>query len=62
MNIREDKMKPSNENNFLIEVTPEQLEELRNIYKYVDDEGYVELHYSPYWKTKPTPTKIEKEK
>jgi len=54
-------MKPSNENNFLIEVTPEQLEELRNIYKYVDDEGYVELHYSPYWKTKPTPEHKVKE-
>ena len=43
-------MKPRNEDNFLIEVTPEQLEELRAIYKYVDNEGYEELHYSPYWK------------
>lgn len=43
-------MKPSNEKNFLIEVTPEQLEELRKIYQYVADDGYVELHYSPYWK------------
>ncbi len=43
-------MKPENENNFLIEVTPKQLEQLRTIYKYVDEEGYEVLHYSPYWK------------
>lgn len=43
-------MTPHNESNFLIEVTPEQLDELRKIYQYVDEEGYVELHYSPYWK------------
>lgn len=40
---------PHNKNNFLIEVTPEQLEELRKAYQYSDDDGYVELHYSPYW-------------
>lgn len=45
-------MKPTNEDNFLIEVTPEQLSELRSIYKLVDEEGYEVLHYSPYWKDK----------
>lgn len=43
-------MQPKNQNNFLIEVTPEQLDELRKVYKYFDEEGYEELHYSPYWK------------
>jgi hypothetical protein len=49
-------MKPRNENNFLIEVTPEQLDELRKAYRYAEnDTGYEELHYSPYWKS----TKLE---
>ena len=43
---------PRNKENFLIEVTPEQLEELRKIYRYVDEEGYEEMHYSPYWSKK----------
>lgn len=47
-------MEPTDKNNFLIELTPNQLEELRKIYRYVDDDGYVELHYSPYWKEKLT--------
>lgn len=42
-------MKPTNPDNFLIEVTPEQLDELRGVYRYSDEECYVELHYSPYW-------------
>lgn len=41
--------KPTDENNFLIEVTNEQLDALREQYKDVGDEGYVEMHYSPYW-------------
>lgn len=41
---------PKNPDNFIIEVTSEQLDELRAIYKHVDEEGYEELHYSPYWK------------
>ncbi len=45
---------PRNKDNFLIEVTPEQLEELRKVYQYVDDEGYVEMHYSPYWRRRET--------
>ncbi len=48
-------MKPEDESNFLIEVTREQLDELRAIYRYVDDEGYVQMHYSPYWKEHATP-------
>jgi hypothetical protein len=45
-------VKPRDENNFLIEVTPEQLDELRKVYRYADEDGYVEMHYSPYWKEK----------
>lgn len=41
---------PSNKENFLIEVTPEQLDTLTNLFKYVEEtEGYEEIHYSPYW-------------
>ena len=43
-------MKPRDENNFLIEVTPEVMEELNRLYIHSDDEPIVELHYSPYWK------------
>jgi len=44
-------MKPQDENNFLIEVTPEQLDSLKNAYVYADEnDGYEVLHYSPYWK------------
>ena len=43
-------MKPRNEDNFLIEVTPEQLDEIRERYRLVDEDGYEEMHYSPYWK------------
>lgn len=52
-------MNPQDENNYLIEVTSEQLEELRKVYRYVDDEGYEVLHYSPHWKKHNS--KIEKE-
>jgi len=45
-------MKPRNQDNFLIEVTPEQLDEINDRYRYVDEEGYEEMHYSPYWKEK----------
>lgn len=41
---------PHDKSNFLIEVTSEQLDELRKVYQYADEECYVELHYSPYWK------------
>ena len=50
---------PHNKDNFLIEVTPEQLDELRAIYRHVDEEGYVEMHYSPYWKRNKTIGGIE---
>ena len=43
-------MKPRDENNFLIDVTPEVMEELNRLYIHSDDEPIVELHYSPYWK------------
>jgi hypothetical protein len=36
--------------NFLIEITPEVLGELRELYAQSDTEPVVELHYSPYWK------------
>ena len=54
-------MTPSDKNNFLIEVTPEQLDELRKIYQYVDEVGYEVLHYSPYWNYK-KPNKPEEPK
>ena len=41
---------PTDKKNYLIEVTPEQLNELSKIYQYVDEEGYVDMHYSPHWK------------
>lgn len=41
---------PNDKNNFLIELTPEQLDVLRQQYEYSDENYYVELHYSPYWK------------
>jgi len=52
--------KPSNEENYLIEVTSEQLEYLRSFYHYDDDEdGYVEMHYSPHWKNNKEDTNHE---
>ena len=43
-------MKPTDENNYLIEVTPEVMSELYSLYMRSDEEPIVELHYSPYWK------------
>lgn len=43
-------MKPRNKDNFLIEVTPEVMRELSDLYMHVDESPVVELHYSPYWK------------
>lgn len=45
-------MTPHDKNNFLIEVTPGQLDELNRIYQYVGEDGYEVLHYSPYWNYK----------
>lgn len=42
-------MKPRNENNFLVEITPEVMDELNRLYMHSDDEPIAELHYSPYW-------------
>ena len=42
-------MKPTNKNNFLIEVTQEQLDYLKSLHHYDDDDGYEEMHYSPHW-------------
>jgi hypothetical protein len=41
---------PTDDKNFLIEVTPEVMAELNRLYMLVDEEPVVELHYSPYWK------------
>lgn len=41
---------PRNKDNFLIEVTPDVLNELQKLYMNVDEEPVVETHYSPYWK------------
>ncbi len=43
-------MKPINEDNFLIEVTPEIMHELNRLYMNVEEEPVETLHYSPYWK------------
>lgn len=43
-------MQPRNNDNFLIEVTPEVMNELNRLYMHTDEEPIVELHYSPYWK------------
>lgn len=43
-------MKPRNEDNFLVEITPEVMGELHRLYMHSEDEPIVELHYSPYWR------------
>lgn len=43
---------PRNKENFLIEVTPEVMDELNRIYMHSDIEPVEELHFSPYWKAK----------
>ena len=43
-------MQPRNENNFLIEITPEVMRELNQLYLRADESPVIELHYSPYWK------------
>lgn len=47
--IEEIILKPRNEENFLIEITPDVYDEVK---KYLSDEEMndIELHYSPYWK------------
>jgi hypothetical protein len=42
-------MKPRNENNFLIEVTPAVMNDLNYLYMNSDEEPVAELHFSPYW-------------
>jgi hypothetical protein len=42
-------MGPRNENNFLIEVTPEIMSKIHRLLIEEDDD-IIELHYSPYWK------------
>ena len=49
-------MKPRNEDNFLIEVTPEVMDELNRLYMNSDEQPIVELHFSPYWKAKTNQT------
>lgn len=43
-------MKPKNEENFLIEVTPEIMHEIHRLLSEEED-NTIELHYSPYWGT-----------
>lgn len=43
-------MKPSNEENYVIEVTKEVMHEINQMYIHSDTEPVVELHYSPYWR------------
>ena len=48
-------MKPHDEHNFLVEITPEVMDELNRLYMHSDEEPIVELHYSPYWNKLATP-------
>lgn len=41
--------RPKDENNFLVEITPEVKDELNRMFMHSDEEPIVELHYSPYW-------------
>lgn len=43
-------MKPTNENNFLIEVSPKVMDEINQMYMHSETEPVADLHYSPYWK------------
>lgn len=43
-------MKPNNENNFLIEVTPKTMQEINIRLTDNNKDPIYELHYSPYWK------------
>lgn len=47
-------MTPRNENNFLVEITPEVMNELNRIYMHSEEEPIAELHYSPYWRERTT--------
>lgn len=42
--------KPRNEDNYLVEITPEILSELYQLYMHSDVDPIVEMYYSPYWK------------
>ena len=44
-------MTPRDEKNFLVEITPEIMDELNRMYMHSDTEPIAELHYSPYWKS-----------
>ena len=41
---------PHNKDNFLVEITPEVMTELNDLYRHADADPVAELHYSPYWK------------
>ena len=43
-------MTPRNDKNFLVEITPEVMDEIRRLYRLTDEDPIAELHYSPYWK------------
>lgn len=42
-------MTPRNEDNFLIEVSPELYDEMKR-YLSEEEQDNIELHYSPYWR------------
>lgn len=44
-------MTPTNENNFLIEVSPKVMGEINQMYMHSETEPVADLHYSPYWKS-----------
>jgi hypothetical protein len=55
-------MTPHNTDNFLVEITPEVMNELNQLYMHSDKQPIVELHYSPYWKKLATAITSENQK
>lgn len=51
---------PHDKSNFLVEITPEVMDELNRLYMQSDEEPIVELHYSPYWTKQTKPEAKEK--
>lgn len=53
-------MKPNDENNYLIEVTPETMHEINILWMHSEQGPVVELHYSPNWKERKDDTEATK--
>ncbi len=42
-------MMPRDKSNYLVEITPDVMDELNRLYMHLEAEPVVELHYSPRW-------------